>query len=680
MELDGEVAATHPVGVEAERDDDGSQLWHVVALSAEGIISTDEQQRILLFNRAAEEIFGYEAEEVIGQQLAILIPSSVRERHHEMVDRMLAQGTVSRRMGERHVLRGRRRSGEEFDAGISFSTLRLAHGSIATAVVRDLTELRRARDLARQSESRYRTLVDLSPVGIFTCADDGTILDANPALVAMLGAESAAAVRGQSLPARFADPECWDRLRDGRFVGHAHAPLEQRLWRFDTGHVDLMLKFRRAGGVTDAPIIYGFALDVTERRRLEATVSRADHLHSLGKLAGGVAHDFNNLISIIRLCAESMRDDPAIPGESRLDLEDIDRAAVRAGELTQQLLAFGRRQVLHPRPLDLAEVVLRNEGLVRRLLGEDVSLRITTAPEGTDVLADDAQIERVLVNLITNARDAMPTGGNVSITVGRAEPSALERAECLSLPPGPFVRLAVSDSGSGIDPATRARLFEPFFTTKDVANGTGLGLASIYGIVLQSGGGITVASAPGEGTTFSLWFPAISAKVYPTTVALPNGDVPPALRLPLRVLVVEDEDGIRRLVVRALERRGIEVRAAADGPAALALLTGESPPPDVIISDVVLPGLSGQQLVEQVAAQVPDVRTLFISGYSRDAVQKHGRLRPGSVLLPKPFTAEQLMDALARLLAATPASPASAAPTAGAPSGGGHAPTLEVSR
>jgi CheY-like chemotaxis protein len=367
-------------------------------------------------------------------------------------------------------------------------------------------------------------------------------------------------------------------------------------------------------------------------------------MEAIGRLAGGVAHDFNNLLTVIKSYAQIALFQLGPEDELRADVEAIDGAADRAAALTRQLLAFSRRQVLEPELVDLRDVVVDTEKMLRRLIGEHVALRTALDPCAGAVLADRNQIEQVLVNLAVNARDAMPAGGVLTLRIDAVRLQDAAGAD-LDTPvqAGPYVRLTVEDTGEGMDAETLAHIFEPFFTTKADGKGTGLGLSTVYGIVRQSGGFVRVASASGRGTRFEVHLPR--AEGAPCAWSLEEG--PPGDG-DETILVVEDEEAVRALVRRTLVARGYTVHDAASGHDALALHAALPAPVDLLLTDVVMPGLSGKALADALVARRPGLRVLYMSGYTEDEVVDRGVLRAGVRLLDKPFSS----DALARAVRA----------------------------
>jgi signal transduction histidine kinase/ActR/RegA family two-component response regulator len=400
---------------------------------------------------------------------------------------------------------------------------------------------------------------------------------------------------------------------------------------------------------------------IEERERAEAALRQsedqlrqAQKLDAIGRLAGGVAHDFNNLLTIILSYTQLLR--KSMPSESpmRADLDQVDEAARRAGTLTHQLLAFSRKQVLQPRVIELPGVVEGIEPMLSRLVGEDIELRAMVRPPVSRVKADPGQIEQVLLNLVANARDALPKGGTVTITTQNVATMEGENRPLDGMRPGPWVLLTVHDTGVGMDEATKARIFEPFFTTKEPGRGTGLGLAMVYGIIKQSGGFIWVDSAPGRGTTFRVYLPPVEDVGAP--LAVPAAP-PPAPRGTETILVVEDEDPVRELAERCLRSQGYRVLAAVDGVAALALCEHHRGTIDLLVTDVLMPRLSGPDLAEQLTATRPTLRVLYMSGYPQGAVANRRTAFSEAEFLQKPF----LPDDLARRVRAVLDAPVAAA-------------------
>lgn len=391
---------------------------------------------------------------------------------------------------------------------------------------------------------------------------------------------------------------------------------------------------------------------LAERRRTEEALrDKEEHLRqvlrleAVGRLAGGVAHDFNNILTVISGHAELLLEELAAQDALREDLDEIRRAAERATGLTRQLLAFSRKQVLRPERLDLSHTLTELEWLLHRLIGEDIELITNARADLGAILADPSQIEQVVVNLVVNARDAMPKGGRLVLGTDRLAVTERRRPQAY-VAPGEYARLSVSDTGAGMDAATLARIFEPFFTTKPVGSGTGLGLSTVYGIVKQSGGYVWAESEPGRGSTFFVLLP-----LAPETAATPAATAPalPAARGAGTVLVAEDEREVRGITRRILERAGYTVLVAEDGPGALALSRRHAGPIDLLLTDVVMPRMSGKELADRITAERPETRVVYMTGYTDDAIVHHGVLDEGVALVVKPFTATALLQALAAM-------------------------------
>jgi two-component system, cell cycle sensor histidine kinase and response regulator CckA len=501
-------------------------------------------------------------------------------------------------------------------------------------------ERRRAEEALARSEMTYRSLVEDSPFGIFQSAPDGRLLAVNPALVSILGYDSAAELLAQNMARDvYVDPD--DRaglIEEGPRRGSLSA---ESVWRRKDGKTITVRQTGRAvrdahGRVESFNVILE---DITERQLLEAQFRQAQKMEAVGQLAGGVAHDFNNLLTAILGCADLLLETLGPAAPEREDVEEIRKAARRAADLTRQLLAFSRQQVLAPQVLGLNVLVANLEKLLRRLIGEDIELRTALGAGLGAVKADPGQLEQVIVNLAVNARDAMPDGGRLTIETGNAELDETYSAEHFPTQPGSYVLLAVTDTGTGMDAETKSHIFEPFFTTKGLGKGTGLGLATVYGIVKQSGGYVWVYSEPGQGTSFKIYLPRVVDAPVP---APPAQDAPVSLRGSETILLVEDDEMVRTLTRRLLEANGHTVLLASRGDAALELARSYEARIDLLITDVVMPGMSGRDLADQVQTLLPGIKVLYLSGYTDDAIVRHGVLEPGVAFLQKPFTADTL--------------------------------------
>ena len=521
----------------------------------------------------------------------------------------------------------------------------LAKGDLRRLVPVIRRELREAADRrARReseaallaSEASYSALVEQAPVGIYRSTPAGRFVSANAALVRILGYSTPQELLALDMARDvYADAEERHRLvEQDTYTNQVYEELEATWKKKDGTRIRVQLSVR-ASRTTDGHVEFyeAFVRDITDQRQLEAQLAQAQKMEAIGRLAGGVAHDFNNLLTVILSYSDLLLEDLPAGSADRDDVTQIRKAAQGASELTRQLLAFSRQQVLQPKVVDLNASVSGIERLLARVLREDIKLRCTLAPDAGTIRVDPGQLEQVIMNLAVNARDAMPGGGLLTIETANVD---LDKAYLQVHPlakPGPYVMLAVTDNGTGMDAATQARIFEPFFTTKDVGKGTGLGLATVQGIVQQSGGFIWVYSEPDHGTVFKIYLPRVDE---PASRA---DDVAAAdVRGTETVLVVEDVTAVRAVTREMLSRYGYNVLEAADGTTALQLAASYQAPIHLLLTDVVMPDINGRDLAHRFESTRPDMKVLFMSGYTDDAVVRHGILQEGIAYLQKPFT------------------------------------------
>jgi PAS domain S-box-containing protein len=523
--------------------------------------------------------------------------------------------------------------------------------------VQDVTERRQAEERLRGAHQMLAALVEGSSLAIVGVDADLIVTLWNPAAERLFG-WTAEEVIGRPYPiVPEGKEEEMGRNRDAAFLeGRSLVDVELRRRRKDGSLVDVSFS---NGVLRDAAgRVYGivaFFADLTERKQLEERLAQAQKMEAVGQLAGGVAHDFNNLLTVIRGHCDLVLES-GVGSEAREGIEEIRRAADRAGGLTRQLLAFSRKQLLRPRLLDLNVVVAGMERMLRRLIGEDVAIALRLAPALAPTLADPGQIEQVLLNLAVNARDAMPQGGTLTIETSDAVIAAALAHDDGIVLPGRYVMLRVTDTGLGMDEATRRRAFEPFFTTKGAGQGTGLGLATVFGIVRQSNGHIRVDSAPGAGTAFTLFLPTASGVVEESRTA----GAPAAGGATGTILLVEDEAPVRALARRILSRAGYTVLEATDGADALRIARAHPGAIDLVLTDVVMPGMSGRELVEALRRERPIVAVLYMSGYTDDVIVRRSALNPRMVFVQKPFTAAELELAVRERMALLPRRPGAA--------------------
>jgi two-component system, cell cycle sensor histidine kinase and response regulator CckA len=650
-----------------------SRKGAILEAALDSIVSMDHTGAITEFNPAAERTFGYSRDDVMGKLLVeVLIPPALRERHLQGFRRYLDTG-IGPVLGRRVELQGLRADGTEFPVELAVVRTRSDGPATFTAYLRDITERRRAAASLELSEARFKHLFESGIIGIIICDTLGQIHEANDAFLRIVGFSREELARGE---VRWADmtPAEWRSLDEAARL-ELDSTGAARPWKKE---------YVRKDG-TRAPVLVGvamldrlhaiaFVLDLTEQQRAEELGARAmalaekesahrerteetlreteeqlrqsQKMEAIGTLAGSIAHDFNNLLSVILGYAEMHVEDPQVADPVRADLEQITRAGKRATELTRQLLAFSRRQVLQPKVVNLNTSISAMAAMLQRIIGEDIELALVLAADLGAVFVDPGQMEQVLLNLIVNARDAMPRGGKLTTETANVDLDAAYAADHLDIAPGRYVMLSVSDTGTGMDRATQARIFEPFFTTKERGKGTGLGLSTVFGIVKQSGGSIWVYSEPGKGTILKIYLPRSDASAVPS-----DTDPPPAsVRGYETVLLVEDDEQVRGLAVAALRRHGYHVLEAATGGDASLICEQYQGTIHVLLTDVVMPRMSGRELWERLSQLRPTLKVLFMSGYTDDAIVHHGVRSSEFAFLQKPLLPGRLLVKLRSVL------------------------------
>ncbi|MFO7899693.1 MAG: PAS domain S-box protein [Planctomycetota bacterium] len=624
--------------LKAERD--RAQSYLEVANVIFVVIDADET--VSLINRKGCEILGYERDEILGRNwFDTFLPPRLRDHVRAVFDRLMAGDVESPESYENPVVT--KEGGERIVAWRNTTLTDDAGNPTGTlGSGQDITEQKRAEEALRRSEQRYALAERAAQIGSWEWdvrMGRGTW---SPAMERIAGLEPGGfGGTFDDLKAHVA-PDDLERTKaafDACARGEGGYDVEYRLIRAD-GSVRWVRDVGQLVSQGEKPSrVVGVCMDITERRQLEEQLRQSQKLEAVGRLAGGVAHDFNNILTGITGYAEFLVDEFEPGSRPAEDLAEIQDLAAQAAALTRQLLAFSRRQTIEPVVLDINHVLQDTTKMLRRLIGEDIELELHLAPDLGTVHADPGQVEQILMNLVVNARDAMPSGGTLTIETANTELDQAYADRHAGVSPGPYVLLAVTDTGQGMDEDTLGQVFEPFFTTKAEGKGTGLGLATVYGIVKQHGGNIWAYSEPGKGSTFKVYLP----RAAEGEEAVGRGErAAPRAAGTETILVVEDEEPVRKLTVRILEGRGYTVHAAADAEEAGRMLEQVGDRIDLLLSDVVLPGTSGRELYEAHADRFPDIKVLFTSGYTENAIVHHGVLDEGVHLLQKPFTADGL--------------------------------------
>jgi PAS domain S-box-containing protein len=566
-----------------------------------------------------------------------------RSTHPEDVARATQAGQRATRGGYDQLLRAIDRNGSVRWMRVRTFPVYDAAGGLSrvAGVAEDVTELQRAQEALRDSELRFRSLLEGSSDLIMLVDAEARFKYLNPSFETVLGFRVSEWLNRSGFDLVW--PEDVEEARSTLGQVVAAAPGVITRWQLRLRSADgwwRWLEGTSTNHLSD-PAIEGIVVnchDVTERKRLEAQFRQAQKMESIGRLAGGIAHDFNNLLTAIKgnLELALMETQPVDP---RFEyLTDADKAADSASGLTRQLLTFSRKQVIDPKAISLNDVLTHVQKLLARVIGEDIRLERFTAPDLAPVRFDPSQVEQILINLAVNARDAMPHGGQLTIETANVYLDEEYAKRHPYVEPGPYVMLAVSDTGSGMSAEVRAHLFEPFFTTKEVGSGTGLGLAMVYGAVKQNGGQIEVYSEPGHGTAFKIYLPVVNE--HPVRVATSASELhPQGLET---ILLVEDEDPVRTIASRMLERLGYTVHAFADGPSAIEAVRAMAEVPPLLITDVVMPGMNGHVLMQRLLEIRPSMKVLFTSGYTANVIVHHGVLQEGIEFLAKPYSLELL--------------------------------------
>jgi PAS domain S-box-containing protein len=641
----GIVAVLRDMTKTREADDQIRLLAQALHSTDSCVRISDISGRIIYANPAFLNTYGYEESELLGQSIQIVVS---RRNPPELQKQILSPAPVDGWSGE---VWSRTRDGREFLTVVTRSVVRNDRGEViaTVGVSRDLTQKKAVEDALDESRRRFQAFLEHGDLVTLLLDRRGVIISCNDAVVALLGKRRDELVGTAAV--EYLAPDCRERhMRD-----LAAAFRQEKMERLRENAVIDSEGRRRWFQWSTTPVrgadgkvseLACIAFEITDQRLLREEYLQAQKLDSIGRLAGGIAHDFNNLLTVINGYSSMLLDRMAEGDLSRPLAKEIHDAGLHAAGLTGQLLTFSRKQVIAPRPTDLGAVVRDSERMLKRVIGEDIRLMTTLDAADPRVMADPDQMRQVIMNLAVNARDAMPDGGVLAISTQAME---IATGSLAGPTPGEYVLLTVADSGVGMDDQTMQHLFEPFFTTKQQGKGTGLGMATVYGIVKQSRGWIEVSSSPGAGTTVRIYLPRTTATATPRETAAPKA----AVASGETVLIVEDQDIVRNLAATVLGGRGYLTLEAATGPEALELLAGRKPGEiDLLLTDVILPGMSGRELADRVRSEFPEIKVLFTSGYTGDVLGRRGVLEEGLEFLPKPFTPAALVDKVQAILGA----------------------------
>src|SRR6266403_940236 len=623
------------------------ELFQLIGDNVADMIAVVDMEGNRLYNSPSyHKVLGYTDEELRGS-------SSFDQIHPEDRNRVRDAAIEAQRTGVGKPLEYRIRHKDgtwrvlESNASVIRSSGREPERFVI--VNRDITERKEAAETLRLTESGFRSMIEDAPYGIFRAATDGTLLRANPALEKMLAYEKLDEMLKANLERDiFRTAADFHGLRELLDSGNEFKDVEVELKRKDGKPITARCTGRRTTSEHHSvPCFDVFAEDITERRILERQLRMAGKMEAIGRLSGGIAHDFNNLLGVIIGYSQVLKR-KLDAGSALLEhAEEIEKAGQRAASLTRQLLAFSRQQILTPAVLNMNDLILDMAKMLPRLLGEDIAVSTSLYADLGMVKADQGQIEQVIMNLAVNARDAMLQGGKLLIETANVE---LDQAYAWQHPgakPGHYVMLSLTDSGIGIDAETLAHIFEPFFTNKALGKGTGLGLATVYGVVKQSGGYIWVDSKPRQGATFQIFLPRVEEPATTITATTALAEMVGGSET---ILLVEDAESLRKLTRSFLESHGFRVLVAQNGEEAIQVEARHSGKIDLLLTDVVMPGMNGRVLSERLLPKQPGMRVLYISGYTDSFIAGHGVLEGGMVLLHKPFTEDALIGKVREVL------------------------------
>jgi PAS domain S-box-containing protein len=615
-----------------ERDFTAAVLETVGAM----VLVLDRGGKIVRFNRTCEEVSGYKVQEVLGKHVWDFLLSPDQVEPVKQVFKNLVSGMFPNKYENYWMTKD---GGKRLIAW-SNTALLAPDGSVEFVIPTgiDITERKRADEALLQEKRFSDAIIDSLPGAFYICDENGRLIRWNNNEKEVTGYSMEELMNMNVLELFKEDRTVVEKAMREVFVT-GRATVEARLVTKSGTAIPFFLSGLRMS-MDQRKYLVGVGLDISERKRLEEQLRHAQKIESIGTLAGGIAHDFNNILTAIIGYGNLLNMKMPIDDPLRHNVDQILSSAGRAAQLTQGLLAYSRKQIINPQPVDLNELVRKLERFLARLIGEDVELMTALTDKDATVQADSGQIEQVLMNLATNARDAMPDGGILHIDTDRIDlDDEFARAHPGSRP-GKYVLISVTDSGVGMDENTREKIFEPFFTTKEVGKGTGLGLSMVYGIVKQHNGYITVASGVGKGTTFSIYLPAVQAEITQAKL-LDTDSVKEGTET---ILVAEDDEAIRGLAKDMLEEFGYTVILAEDGEDAVNKFRDRSDTIQLLLLDMIMPKKNGKEVYEEIKGMKPDIKAIFLSGYTADLIQKRGVLEEGLNFIVKPFAINALLD------------------------------------
>src|SRR5713101_142459 len=616
------------------------ELFRLIGENVADMIAVVDMKGQRIYNSLSyQKVLGYSPTELRASSAFEQIHPDDRERVKDAAEEARQTGK-----GEALEYRFRHKNGNWLVLESTSSVIRNAKGEPEKLVIvnRNITKRKHAEEALRRSETSFRSMVEDAPYGIYRASPAGHFLQVNPALQRMLGYESAEELRKANIESDiFRHAEEYQRVNELLARSEELKDVEMEWKQRDGTPITVRCSGRQVNDENGVLAHFEvFAEDVTEKRVLERQLRMAQKMEAVGRLSGGIAHDFNNLLQVIIGYSGVLKKSLGATNPLYEHALEVEKAGQRAASLTKQLLAFSRQQVLTPAVLNLNALVSDMGKMLPRLLGEDIEVSLELEPKLGNVKADQSQIEQVIMNLAVNARDAMPMGGKLKIQTANVEMDQTYTRNHPGSKEGCYVELAVTDTGTGMNAETLAHIFEPFFTTKKRGEGTGLGLATVYGVVKQSNGYIWVESEPGKGASFQVYLPLHAAEAQVTE---PEADSGEKLRGSETILLVEDADPLRKLAQLVLETNGFRVLPARNGEEALEVAARYEGTFDLLLTDVVMPGMNGRALAEQLSTRQPGMKVLYMSGYTDSFIAGHGVLDPETQLLHKPFTEEVLV-------------------------------------